>query len=377
MQATPDTLDLPDLARRIAYARERAGLRQEQLAEKLGFKDRQTIQAIESGQRRIAVEEMIRLLSVTKQTIDFFTDPFRLVGEGGFTFRAQECEESALEQFQERAGRWIALWRHFAAKGKKTPSPLRFRLAIDKNSSFEEAQAAGEALSALWKLGEVPAENLVTAAEEKLVLLILYTDMPEGLSGAACQLQAGDAILINRQEHEGRRNFDLAHEIFHVLTWQALPPPRVDQTEPRGYKDKRIEQLAENFASALLMPSVLVKHHWEMRPKKSDIHDWLKAAAMHFRVTAKALKWRLFCLDLLNKSDLGDIDDERLVLSSANRSGRCKAPAAFSRRFVERMGRAIDRGDLSVRRLAALLEVTLEELTELFAAHGLAAPFEL
>jgi uncharacterized protein DUF955 len=45
--------------------------------------------------------------------------------------------------------------------------------------------------------------------------------MPEGISGVACQLQAGDAILINRQENEGRRNFDLAHEIFHVLILAA------------------------------------------------------------------------------------------------------------------------------------------------------------
>jgi Zn-dependent peptidase ImmA (M78 family)/plasmid maintenance system antidote protein VapI len=377
MQATPDALGLPDLGRRIACARERIGLRQEQLAEKLGFRDRQTIQAIEAGQRRVAIEEMIRLISITGQQLDFFTDPFRLVGEGRFTFRAAESDESALDQFQERAGRWIALWRHFAAKGKKSPNPLRFRLAIDERSSFEEAQAAGEALSKLWKLGDVPAENLTSAAEKELVLLILYTDMPEGISGAACQLQAGDAILINRQEHEGRRNFDLAHEIFHVLTWQALPPPRVDQTEPKGYKDKRIEQLAENFAGALLMPSGLVNHHWEVRPKKTDIHDWLKAAARHLRVTAKALKWRLFCLDLLKKSDLTDIDDERLILSSANRTGRCEVPPAFSRRFMEKMGWAVDRGDLSVRRLASLLEVTVEELTELFIAHGLTAPFEL
>jgi Zn-dependent peptidase ImmA (M78 family)/transcriptional regulator with XRE-family HTH domain len=377
MQTAPDALGLPDLGRRIAYARERVGLNQEQLAEKLGIRDRQTIQAIEAGQRRVAIEEMIRLISITGQPLDFFTDPFRLVGEGSFTFRASESDESALEQFQERAGRWIALWTHFAAKGKKTLNPLRFRLAIDKRSSFEEAQLAGEALGKLWKLGDVPAENLAAAAEEELVMLILYTDMPEGISGAACQLQAGDAILINRQEYDGRRNFDLAHEIFHVLTWQALPPPRVDQTEPRGYKDKRIEQLAENFASALLMPSMIVQHHWEARPKNTDIHDWLKAAARHFRVTAKALKWRLFCLDLLKKSDLNDIDDERLVLSTANRTGRCKAPAAFSRRFIEKMGWAVDRGDLSVRRLASLLEVTVGELTELFTAHGLTPPFEL
>src|SRR5260370_1667412 len=98
------------------------------------------------------------------------------------------------------------------------------------------------------------------------------------------------------------------------------------------------------------MPSVLVKHHWEVRPKNTDIHDWLKAVARHFRVTAKALKWRLFCLGLLKKSDPSGIDDERLVLSSANRTGRFKAPVAFSRPFIVKMGWAIDRGDLSGRR---------------------------
>jgi hypothetical protein len=41
------------------------------------------------------------------------------------------------------------------------------------------------------------------------------------------------------------------------------------------------------------------------------------------------------------------------------------------------MGWAIDRGELSVRRLASLLEVTIEDLAELFNAHGLTPPFDL
>jgi XRE family transcriptional regulator, fatty acid utilization regulator len=370
-------LSLPDLGRRVAYSRDQIGFSQEQLADKLGFKDRQTIQAIEAGHRRVAVEEMVRLISVTGQPLDFFTDPFRLVGEGSFTFRAGQVEEVSLQQFQERAGRWIALWRHFAAKSGKVPNPLRSRLAIDEGSSYEDAQAAGEELCKLWRLGDVPSESLRKTAEDNLDLLILDVDMPEGISGAACQLQSVDAILINRQEHRGRRNFDLAHEIFHVLTWQALPPRRVDKIEPKGYKDKRIEQLADNFAGSLLMPMPLVKHHWEARPEGADTHDWLKAVAKHFRVTAVALKWRLLCLNILRKADLNDIEDQRLVLSLANETGQREVPAAFSRRFMEKMGWAIDRGELSVRRLASLLEVNIEDLTELFIAHGLTPPFDL
>jgi Zn-dependent peptidase ImmA (M78 family) len=370
-------LSLPDLGRRIAYARERIGFSQEQLADELGFRYRQTIQAIEAGHRRVAIGEMVRLISVTGRSLDFFTDPFRLVGEGNFTFRASEADEAVFEQFQERAGQWIALWRHFVAKSGKTPNPLRFRLAIDEHSSYEDAQAAGQELGKLWRLGDVPSENLKKTAEDQLGLLILDTDMPEGISGAACQLQSGDAILINRQEHLGRRNFDLAHEIFHVLTWQALPPRRIDKTEPKGYKDKRIEQLADNFAGSLLMPRLLVEHHWEARPEEADIDDWLKAVAKHFRVTAKAVKWRLLCLELLKKADLSDIEDQHLVLSSANQVGYREAPAAYSRRFMEKMGWAVDRGELSVRRLASLLDVTIEDLAELFNSHGLIPPFEL
>lgn len=45
------------ISRRLKYAREKKGLTQARLSEKLGFKDRQTLAAIESGQRKIAVDE--------------------------------------------------------------------------------------------------------------------------------------------------------------------------------------------------------------------------------------------------------------------------------------------------------------------------------
>ncbi len=100
------------IARRLKYAREKLGLTQAQLSEKLGFKDRQTVAAIEAGQRKLSAEELVRAMQVLGVDVDFFTDRFRLVGEGRFSWRTtKEATASLLDTFEERAGRWIALYR--------------------------------------------------------------------------------------------------------------------------------------------------------------------------------------------------------------------------------------------------------------------------
>src|SRR6185503_20572604 len=78
----------------------------------------------------------------------------------------------------------------------------------------------------------------------------------EGISGAACRLPELDVVIINRHEVVGRRNFDLAHELFHILTWEAMPPEHSEESRETG--GNRVEQLANNFASAVLMPAVIL-----------------------------------------------------------------------------------------------------------------------
>jgi hypothetical protein len=48
-----------------------------------------------------------------------------------------------------------------------------------------------------------------------------------GVSGAACHVPELNAILINRNESPDRRRADLAHELFRILTWDAMKPERV------------------------------------------------------------------------------------------------------------------------------------------------------
>ena len=91
-------------------------------------------------------------------------------------------------------------------------------------------------------------------------------DAIDGVSGAACRLPDLDVVLINRHEVAGRRNFDLAHELFHILTWDAMPPEHLEEATETS--KIRVEQLANSFASALLMPEASLRQFGvdEIRP---------------------------------------------------------------------------------------------------------------
>lgn len=366
------------ISRRLKHAREKLGLTQAQLTEKLGFKDRQTLAAIEAGQRKLAAEELLRAMQVLGVDLDYLTDPLRLVGEGTFNWRAdRRVTPSLLDQFERTAGNWIATFRRLGEDQGIRATLLHKTLPLNVRNTFEDAMGAAEALGVEWRLGDRPAQELKRAVQRELGGLVLYVDAPKGISGAACQLPGLNTILINRNEPEGRRHYDLAHECFHLLTWEQMPPEHTEAIEGnyRGKgTQKRVEQLADNFAASLLMPARSLKPLWDARGE--DINDWMNRTASAFLVTAQALKWRLTNLGWLSKADHLDIQDSRLVANGRPEAEQQK-PRLFNEDFVRRMHTALERGDISVRRAASVLEITIEDLADLFRDYGLPVPFDL
>lgn len=367
------------IASRLKYARERADWTQAELARHFGFKDRQTLAAIEAGQRKLTADELVRAVEIFDVDLEFFTDSFRLVGEGSFNWRAhRDAEQESLDRFEDQAGRWIALYRKLGEKSDEATNPLQWRLPLSARGSFEDAWEAAEALAREWDLGEVPALRLESAIKDHLDALVLYVDAPPGISGAACQLPGLNTILINRKEPEGRRHFDLAHECFHLLTWEQMTPAHRELTDGdyRGKgKYKRVEQLADNFAGALLMPRRLLARRWDIRGDR-DLHDWLNEAATELCVSSQALKWRILYLGLLSKTDVDGIDDQKLTANGRPREKQ-PVPRLFSPEFAERLHTGVLEGDVSIRRAATLLGMTIEDLAELFEAYELPVPFDL
>lgn len=366
------------IRRRLKAAREKKGLTQAQLCQLLGFKDRQTIAAIESGSRNLTAEELLSAMRVLGVDLDYLTDPLRLVGEGSFNWRAdKKITPERLASFEDRAGRWIATYRQLGEDQGVISSPLQARLALTERSTYEDAQAAAEALVIRWKLGEVPALELERAIRDNLNALVLHVDTLPGISGAACQAPGLNTIIINRTESEGRRHFNLAHECFHLLTWESMTPERTEAVEGhysgKG-KHKRIEQLADNFAGALLMPKELVTARWQER-KEKDIHRRLIETAKALHVSASALKVRLAVLEVLTKAAQLDIQDSRL--SARESGGEKELPKPFSVDFVRRFHTGVAKGQLSVRRAAGLLGMTIEDLADLFREYEMTVLFDL
>lgn len=359
---------------RLKALRERRGMSQDQLAQTFGFKNHQTVAQIEGGQRKLSAEELVTAVQAFGVDLDYFTNPFLIVGEARFSWRRRaELEAPDLDAFESKAGEWIGAYRELCVSTGCGLSPIVHRLNLTRFDSYEAAEAAGEGVSAFLKLGAVPSRRLAEAMQTELNMLVLMVEAQFGISGAACLVRDLGAVLVNRKEPVGRRNFDLAHELFHVLTWDAMPPERIDDGVGSGKIQKRIETMAEKFASALLMPrEVLAKH----QPARID-YDWLNRTATALGVSSVALKWRLVSLALMDAETARAFDDQLLKHNGAPDGHRDEVPPLFGRRFMTVMAAGIEKGQVSVRRVAKLLSVSTDELGELFDDHGIARPFDM
>ena len=111
---------------RIKALREERKLSQDDLARVFGFKDRQTVSAIETGERRVTADELLLAVEKLGAPLDYFTDPFLLVGEGRFSWRQTNVGLGVLGAYERNAGRWIAAFRSIAPQVGRASPLLRF-----------------------------------------------------------------------------------------------------------------------------------------------------------------------------------------------------------------------------------------------------------
>jgi XRE family transcriptional regulator, fatty acid utilization regulator len=359
------------LGSRLKALREERKLSQDDLARIFGFKDRQTVSAIETGERRLSAEELLVAIEKLGASLDYFTNPFLLVGEGKFSWRQSNVGLAQLTAFERVAGRWIAANRRLAPEVGRAAPNLRQALKLTARSTFEDAMAASERFAKDFELGPVPARRLADAMERKLGILVLMVDAIDRVSGAACRLPDLDAVIINRHKVVGRRHFDLAHELFHILTWDAMPPEHVEEASEIG--KGRVEQLANNFASALLMPTAALA---PFGAPGENIVKWLNATADALEVTATALKWRMVALGRLDEEKAKTIPDAALR-NNGRAVVREEPPPLFSKPFMEVMALAIKQGQISARKAADVLDLSIDDLADLCATYGVEAAFDL
>jgi Zn-dependent peptidase ImmA (M78 family)/transcriptional regulator with XRE-family HTH domain len=368
----------PLIGQRLRALREEKNLSQDEVAALFGFKDRQTVSQIETGERRLSADELLLAIQKLKVSLDYFTDPFRLIGEGHFNWRQSGVPAQVLGAYERVAGQLIAAFRALGAEVGEKPPLERRSLRLSKASRYEDAGEAGERFAAEHDLGDIPARRLAEVMERDLdILVLMVTPTHSGISGAACRLPDLDVVLINREEVPGRRHFDLAHELFHMLTWEAMPPVHIEEATETGGAN-RVEQLANAFASALLMPRRIVEPAADWRAMGGDaLIAQLNATADRLEVTATALLWRLVSLGLIERAQARAVPADALRFNGRSQKPDGNTPPLFSKRFVEIVARAVEEGRVSTRKIASVLGLSVDDLGELFGVHGIPAPYEL
>ena len=376
---------------------------------------RQIVTRIEDGQRSLTAEEFIRAMDVLGVDLDYFTDPFRLEGEGEFTFRTgPDVASAAVDEFERRAGRWIAMYRELSRETGREPRWLELKLSLTRHSSFGDARDAGAAFAERMELGDCPGAALRSVLEDRLGILVLEVDAPAGIASAAVRVQGLNCILVNHHEPEVHRNYGMAHGLFHLLTWDAIPPDRVESVRlPRRGKRWLVARVAESFATALLMPWPVLRRQlgfeqerkgivspgepmrmtaedmtaedmiaedmgeeeWSRVRRSRDFPARLIEGAEELRVPVEVYVRRLRRLYLLSREQVDALAD-RLPIASGPAPGRRAAIPSFSAEFVRCVADAFDAGSLSVRRAASVLDLSLPELASLLTRYGHEADFE-
>jgi len=359
MQSKPDLI----IGTAVRQLRERAGWAQKELAIRAGLRFPQTVSAIEKGERSLKAVELARLAAVFHVE---FSDLLsgRIPGGSQPVLwrepRAGDAREPEEALFLQRCRRYASVERII---GEQTePTLPSFSLDL-KTTSYEKADRWAEKVGKTLDLGDIPALTLRKVLEEHAGVKVFLAPL-EGGSGAAVRGDFGDAILESSGEPAGRRAFSLGHELFHLLTWDATKTLTPDL-------ESRNEQLANVFASSLILPSSKVRELMGAQPLEEWPWHRFLPIAESMAVSPLALLWRLVNLELLSERRV------RALLSGPRRkengAARQNIPAEreLPRRYVLLAFRAWADGLISIGKLAVLLETSVGMLEPRLAEYGL------
>lgn len=358
------------LGNRIRDGRIRLSFTQQQLAEEAGFSSAQIISQIEKGEREVKAWELFNLAKALRLESSQLLIEEALQPSAPVMWRKlpQENRQLIEAEFLRRCHQYALLEKLCKCiSEQKLPS----KKADFNFMSFKEADELGEYMWKELELGSRPACSLRFLLEDKYGVKIWYENLGEETSAASTVGPFGVGILINSIEAPWRRNFSIAHELFHLITWDCM---ELESISKDANLNDKIEKLGNAFASSLLLPASHLKDAFQPRIQDKKVTNTdLIEVAREFDVSTEALLYRLINLSYVKREEIESLLDTSTfrALDRSFRVGEWARPPAIPERFVRLAFLAYQMGNLSRPRLAEYLDTSLVELTEKLLEYGL------
>jgi Zn-dependent peptidase ImmA (M78 family)/transcriptional regulator with XRE-family HTH domain len=237
-------------------------------------------------------------------------------------------------------------------------------------------------------LGTLPTAELAAAVEQVLAVDVVVTALPGGADALAWQSAHGRLVLVNASSQFTRQRFALAHALGHVLAGDATQP-LLDQHLAPGRQRAALEQRADAFAAAFLMPADELRAAVGLPPP--DRAEPLPPAAVTdavfaelvglFGVSAGAMAARLRGLGLLDAARQAELGLWTAARCQRGPTGRqallarlsaAQVPRQPARLVAELFGAYAD-GATTLVPLADLLQTPVDDLFAALVAEQPAA----
>lgn len=358
-----------EIGKRIRIFRKRSGLKQQELASMVGFNSKETISQIERGDREIKAFELARLSQILSADINDFLSTEKPAKLPVVLWRA--APEAGSKQ---REMAFIKKCQDFffleEVTGREATNRLPQKEVDPDNLSYNVTNRLANEIRTELNLGNRPAVVLEKTMAENYGVKIWYFEMEEG-SAASTIGPFGPAILMNSGEAPWRRNYNFAHELFHLITWKSMPPKLILERE--GLWEK-VEKHANAFASSLLLPSDAVSVEFDKFLFKGKIsYGDLIEISRFFDVSTEALLYRLLNIKRITKEALDKALKDKLFrdIDKSTMAPNWWEPPELPERFVRLAFVSYQKGKISKSKLAKFLDTSLIDLPSTLREYGL------
>jgi Zn-dependent peptidase ImmA (M78 family)/transcriptional regulator with XRE-family HTH domain len=341
---------------KLEFARKAIGYTQKKVSELTGIGDT-SISAFENNERDPKFSQLSKLAEIYKRSIDFFLTDKPIVENVMLWRRNPDTKEKkdTEAEFRQLCQQYRRL-EVIMNEVKETELPYAKGKAED--FGFAQADHLSEKVRNAFQLGDIPSASLKQTLEEKYFVKIFHLSFTGGAVSTVSK-EFGPATLLNKDSRPWVRNYDIAHELFHLLTWNIFDHNDLKHVEPSNFE----EQLANAFASKLLLPTDPVKKRIESaattdhRIKAENLDE----IAREFGVSLEALMWRLVSLYGKQPADIEKWIEQTKNVPSIRVKRTPDKPDELPERYCSLAIRALRDGRLSLIKFAKYMLMSYKQ----------------
>ncbi|WP_160112397.1 helix-turn-helix domain-containing protein [Salicibibacter kimchii] len=258
---------------RLREARIYRGYSITDLANKLDI-SKQMFSKYENNKSAPSFEMLLKLIDILKFPKDYFYESGLEVTTGNTYFKSLLSTTKRDRKMQNDRIKYLTVIRHLLEEYIDFPELDLPNLSIDDTDDIEDVTMK---IRSHWNIMEEPIDNMVQLLEENgFVLTALKTDNKAiDAFGSNQDIKGSNYYVIVLGDDKRsfyRRQFTAAHELAH----KVLHDPQLNTDDITKEEFKKIEEEANEFASAFLLPRDAFIKDVSMHPVNLNYYKHLK-----------------------------------------------------------------------------------------------------